>query len=407
MKHQVEHTIAWRYLFSKKSHNAINIVSGVSAAAVCVVTAAMVCVLSVMNGFGVVIEQMFSNFDPQIRITATNGKYFDCDSPTFQQVRQMTEVSIFSETIEETALVEFSDKQIPARIKGVDSLFQQLTQIDSILVDGYFSVYDGAFERSVLGQGLASQLSIGARFVHGLHLYAPKRNHKVNLLRPDESFNQSSCFIAGIFAVNQVKYDDQLMLVSLDMAQHLFDYAPHQVTAVELRLQDGFKTQEVKQQIRQILGDDFSVLDRYEQQEDFFRILRIEKLLTGVLIAFIMLIAAFNIIGSLTMLVLDKKEDILILNHLGATPQLIRRIFLYEGWLISSLGALIGLVLGLVLCLLQEHFGLLRLGSGTEYILSAYPVSVELPDLIIVILVVLGIGFVAAWIPSRHIKIHP
>lgn len=377
-----------------------------SAAAVCVVTAAMVCVMSVMNGFGVVIEQMFSNFDPEIRITATDGKYFTCETEAFDQIRQMGEIDIFSETIEETALVEFSDKQIPARLKGVDSLYQRLTEIDQILVDGYFSVYDGAFERAILGQGLATQLGIGARFVHGMHLYAPKRNHKVNLLRPDESFNQASCFIAGIFAVNQVKYDDQLMLVSLGMAQCLFDYEPHQVTAVELRLKEGVKNKDVKRQIRQILGEDFKVLDRYEQQEDFFRILRIEKLLTGLLMAFIMLIAAFNIIGSLTMLILDKKEDIQVLSHLGATPQLIKRIFLYEGWLISSLGALLGLVLGLVLCLLQEHFGLIRLGSGTEYVLPAYPVAVEALDIFLVAIIVLGIGFVAAWIPSRRIKIN-
>lgn len=406
MNHRVEHTIAWRYLFSKKSHNAINIVSGVSAAAVCVVTAAMVCVMSVMNGFGVVIEQMFSHFDPDIRITATNGKYFACDTEAFDQVRQMDGVQIFSETIEETALVEFADKQIPARIKGVDSLFQQLTTIDRILVDGYFCVYDGAFDRAVLGQGLAAQLGISARFVQGMHLYAPKRNHKVNLLRPDESFNQASCFIAGVFAVNQVKYDDQLMLLSLDMAQRLFDYAPHQVTAIELRLQQGVNDKEIKQQIRQTLGDGFAVEDRYEQQSDFFHILRIEKLLTGLLLVFIMLIAVFNIIGSLTMLIIDKQEDIRILSHLGATPSLIRRVFLYEGWLISSLGALLGLVLGLTLCLLQEHLGLLRLGSGTEYVLSAYPVSVEVMDVLLVAAIVLGIGFVAAWIPSRRIKVN-
>lgn len=398
---KLESHIAWRYLFSKKSHNAINIVSGVSALAVGVVTAAMVCVMSIMNGFGDIIEQMFSEFDPELRITAAEGKYFDCNTAAFDSVRTLPCVAVYTRTIEETALVEHEQKQIVARLKGVDSLYQRLTHIDSIITDGYYCVYDGAFERAVLGQGLAGQLSIGAHFIRGIKLYAPKREQTVNLLRPDDSFNTGSCFIAGIFAVNQVKYDNALMLVSLPLAQQLFDYTDSQATAIELKLTDWASVKAAKKTIRQILGPHFEVADRYEQQADFFRILRIEKLLTALLLVFILLIAAFNIIGSLTMLVLDKRDNITTLRNMGADNRQIRLIFLLEGWFISALGALFGLAAGITLCGLQQHFGWLKLGSGTEYILSSYPVSIQWTDILLVGVVVLAIGFLAAWIPTK------
>jgi len=398
----VEHKIAWRYLWGKKSHNAINIVSGVSAAAIMVVTAAMVCVMSVMNGFGTVIEGMFSQFDADLRITPKEGKTFSASSPAFQSVRELNCVEIFSETIEETALVEFDNHQLPALLKGVDSAFSSLTHIDSIIVDGKFCVKAGDFYYTVMGIGLSNQLRVGAHFVHPLHLYAPKQQARVNMLNPAESFNRNTCFMAGIFAVNQLKYDDHVMLVALPLTRQLFDYPEHTATAVELKIKGS--VQAAQREIERLLGDDFLVQDRYEQQADFFRILRIEKWLTALLLVFILLIASFNIIGSLTMLIIDKKNDIRVLHDLGASEQLIRKIFLLEGWLISSLGAIFGLVLGVTICLVQEHFGLLKLGSGTEYVLSAYPVHVEALDLLLVMLIVLTLGFVAAWYPSKHIN---
>lgn len=396
--------IAWRYLHSKKSYNAINIVSGVSAAAVAVVTAAMICVLSVMNGFGVIIEGMFSQFDPDIRITPKEGKYFTTDTPLFDSIKALPGVGMYTEVVEETALIEYEDHQLAATLKGVDSTYQSLTKIDSILTDGHFLVYDGAFERTVMGQGLAWQLGVGAHFVKGIHIYAPKRNERVNLMRPDQAFRQATVFIAGTFAVNQVQYDDHLMLVSLNMARHLFDYAPNQATGIELSVADGQSVRQVKRQIRSILGDEYLVLDRYEQQADFFHILQIEKWLTALLMVFILLIASFNLVGSLSMLMLDKEADVRILQALGADDGLIRRIFLMEGWLISAFGALGGVVLGLIMCLTQQYFGWLRLGSGTEYVLEAYPVAVAAGDVLLVVAIVLLIGFVAAWIPTRHVR---
>ncbi|MDY4514152.1 MAG: FtsX-like permease family protein [Paludibacteraceae bacterium] len=398
--------IAWRYLFSKKGHNAINIVSGVSAAAVGVVTAAMVCVLSVMNGFGALVEQMFSEFDPEIRITAAEGKSFQLDTLPVQQALALPFVQATSEVVEEMALVRYKDHQQPARVMGVDSVFQQITHIDTIITDGYFSVFDGAFDRCVMGRGLATQIGVNAHFVGAVHLYAPKRLERVNMLRPDEAFLHEKAFMAGTFAVNQTSYDDQLLLVSLPLARRLFQYDTLTVTALELQLdpKGHFSARQMKAQLRECLGEGYVVADRYEQQSDFFRILKIEKLLTALLLAFILLIACFNVIGSLSMLIIDKQDDICILRHLGATPQIIRRIFLCEGWFIIVLGAVFGLVIGLTICLLQQHLGLLKLGSGTDYVISAYPVLVQAVDVLAVAVIVLGMGFLAAWYATRTLR---
>lgn len=398
--------IAWRYLFSKKGHNAINIVSGVSAAAVGVVTAAMVCVLSVMNGFGALVEHMFSEFDPEIRITAAEGKSFQLDTLPVQQVLALPFVQATSEVVEEMALVRYKDHQQPARVMGVDSVFQQITHIDTIITDGYFSVFDGAFDRCVMGRGLATQIGVNAHFVGAVHLYAPKRLERVNMLRPDEAFLHEKAFMAGTFAVNQTSYDDQLLLVSLPLARRLFQYDTLTVTALELQLdpKGHFSARQMKAQLRECLGEGYVVADRYEQQSDFFRILKIEKLLTALLLAFILLIACFNVIGSLSMLIIDKQDDICILRHLGATPQIIRRIFLCEGWFIIVLGAVFGLVIGLTICLLQQHLGLLKLGSGTDYVISAYPVLVQAVDVLAVAVIVLGMGFLAAWYATRTLR---
>ena len=401
---KTELKIAWRYLFAKKQYNAIHIISGISAAAVGVVTAAMVCVLSVMNGFGVMVEQLFSQFDPDIRIEAVSGKSFHDQGERFDALRQLSEVAMVSQSIEETALLQFEDKQMPVRLYGVDSVFPTLTHIENIITEGHYEVYDGAFDRAVLGQGLAWQMGIGARFISPLQLYAPKRNAKVNMLRPDQSFNDEVCFIAGTFAVQQVKYDNEVMLVDIDLTRRLLDYGNHEVSALLVKVAPHTSVKQAKKAIQSLLGEGYAVLDRYEQQADFFRILRVEKLLTTLLLVFILLIASFNIIGSLSMLIIDKQTDIQTLSHLGANKKMIQRIFLFEGWLISALGAMVGLAIGLIVCLAQEHLGILKLGNGTEYVVSAYPVAVQTTDVLIVAAVVLTLGFLAAWIPARKVQ---
>lgn len=401
---KTELKIAWRYLFAKKQYNAIHIISGISAAAIGVVTAAMVCVLSVMNGFGVMVEQLFSQFDPAIRIEAVSGKSFHINDNIFDELYRLPDIQLISQTIEETALLQFEDKQMPVRLYGVDSVFPDLTQIKDIITDGHYEVYDGAFDRAVLGRGLAWQIGIGAQFVNPLQLYAPKRTAQVNLLRPDQSFNDEVCFIAGTFAVQQAKYDDEVMLVDIHLTRRLLEFASDEVTALLLQLAPNTSVRQAEKQIQSLLGNDYKVLNRYEQQADFFRILRVEKLLTTLLLVFILLIASFNIIGSLSMLIIDKQSDIRTLSHLGADQQMIRRVFLLEGWLISTLGAMIGLLIGLAVCLAQEHWGLLKMGSGTEYIIAAYPVAVQPQDILLVGGVVLALGFIAAWIPARKIN---
>lgn len=402
---KLESHIAWRYLFSKKGHNAINIVSGVSAAAVAVVTAAMVCVLSVMNGFGVLVEQLFSEFDAPLLVVPAEGKTFRTDTLPILSLYERTDIACVSEVLEETALIRYKEHQLPARVMGVDSLFTQTSRIDTLISDGFYSVWDGGFDRAVLGRGLASQIGINAHFTGALHLYAPRRTGTINLMRPDLSLQHEHAFIAGTFAVNQIEYDDQLMLVSLPLARRLFCYDDHTVSALRIAANDKSEIRNLKSQISKTLGANYRVLDRYEQQADFFRILRMEKWLTVLLMVFILLIASFNLVGSLSMLILDKREDIRILSHLGADEPTIRRIFLLEGWLISSLGAFCGLILGVLLCLGQQHFGWLKLGTGAEYVISAYPVQVQAPDILLVALVVLALGFIAAWYPTRKLKI--
>lgn len=394
--------IARRYLFSKKSHNAINIISGISATGVAVGTMALVVVLSVFNGFETLISDMFSSFDPDLKITLTQGKTFDDNTSQFKELRKLKSVAYFTEVIEENALLRFKDKQMPAIIKGVSDNFEQMTNIDSIMYDGKFLLNDGAFERAVPGVGIASILGLGATFIDPLEIYAPKRTSKINILQPENSFTHKATFISGIFSVQQLQYDDHYVLISIGLARELFEYPANTVSAIELKLADNVDKDAAQQQIQSLLGEDFVVKNRYEQQESFFKIMKIEKWITYLILCFILLVASFNIIGSLSMLIIDKKKDIETLRSLGANNRLIKRIFLFEGWMISVVGALIGIGLGTILCLLQEHLGLLRMGEG--YVVDAYPVVTHFTDSILVLVTVLVMGFLAAYYPVRYIK---
>ena len=397
--------IAWRYLFAKKQFNAIHIITAISSVAVGVVTAAMICVLSVMNGFGVMIEHLFSQFDPDLRITSQSGKSFVISEEKQSKLLELPSINLISESISETALAYFEEKQMPVQLMGVDSVFGQLTNIENIITDGHYEVFDGAFDRAVLGQGLAWKLGIGVHFIHAIEVYAPKREGKVNMLRPDVNFNSERCFIAGTFAVNQQKYDENLMLVDINLARRLLEYDTTEVTALQMDVDDGYSIRKTKRDIAAILGDGYLIQDRYEQQEDFFRILHVEKFLTTLLLIFILLIATFNGIGSLSMLIIDKQQDIRTLSYLGASDDMIRKIFILEGWMVNSLGALGGVIVGLGICLLQEHLGMLKLGNGAEYVVSAYPVAVQAGDIALVCMIVLILGVLSSWIPARKIKI--
>ena len=394
--------IAWRYLISKKSHNAINIISGISSVGVAVGTMALIVVLSVFNGFETLISDMFSTFDPDLRVTLTQGKTFDINQPEFEEIRKSEYIAVFTQVVEENALLRFKDKQMPAIIKGVTDNFRLSTHIDSIMFDGKFILFDGAFERAVPGVGVAGILGLGAQFIDPLYIYAPKRTSKINLLRPENSFNQSGTFVSGIFSVNQLQYDDHYVLVSIGLARELFEYDSTMVSSVEIKLANGVDNANAQESIRKILGEKYQVKNRYEQQESFFRIMKIEKWITFLILCFILLIATFNIIGSLSMLIIEKKQDIVTLRSLGANNNLIRRIFLLEGWMISVVGAFSGIVIGTIVCLLQEHFGFLKLGTG--YVVDAYPVVTNFTDTILVFLTVLLMGMLAVLYPVKYIN---
>ena len=397
--------IAKRYLFSKKSHNAINIISGISVCGVSLATLAMVCTLSVINGFQDMVATFFTVFDPEIKVTAAMGKTFDVNDDRIKQLRSLPEIAVFTETLEDNAMVQYKDRQMMATIKGVQDNFEQLTSIDSVLYGkGEFVLHDEVADYGVIGVELMSVLGTGVQFVDPLEIYAPRRGEKVNMANPAASFTKEFLFSPGVvFAVNQQKYDASYILTSLDFARKLFHYDT-EVSAVELRLKPNQNITLMKGKIADMLGKDIVVRDRYEQQEDIFRIMEIEKLVSYLFLTFILLIACFNVIGSLSMLIIDKKEDVRTLRNLGADDKLISRIFLFEGRMISMFGAVTGIVLGLILCLIQQKFGLISLGGDGNFVVDAYPVSVHWGDVLLIFLTVLIVGFLSVWYPVRYLS---
>lgn len=397
--------IARRYLFSKKKHNAINIISGISVCGVALATLALVCTLSVFNGFQDMVAGFFTAFDPELKITIREGKVFEPQGAAFQEVRSLPEIGVWTETLEENAMVQYKDRQAMAIIKGVEDNFEELTSIDSLLYGaGEFILHDSIVDYGVLGVELISELGTGLQFVDPLQVYAPKRNVRVNMANPSASFNRDYLFSPGVvFVVNQQKYDARYILTSLSFARNLFNYDT-EVSAVELKLKPGADVTAVQRKIARILGDEFVVLDRYEQQADVFRIMEIEKFISYLFLTFIFAIACFNVIGSLSMLILDKREDVETLRNLGADDRLIARIFLFEGRLISLFGALSGIVLGLLLCYIQQRFGIISLGGGNgSFIVDAYPVSVHVTDVVLIFITVITVGFLSVWYPVHYL----
>ena len=397
--------IARRYLFSKKKHNAINIISGISVCGVALATLALVCTLSVFNGFQDMVAGFFTAFDPELKITIREGKVFEPQGAAFQEVRSLPEIGVWTETLEENAMVQYKDRQAMAIIKGVEDNFEELTSIDSLLYGaGEFILHDSIVDYGVLGVELISELGTGLQFVDPLQVYAPKRNVRVNMANPSASFNRDYLFSPGVvFVVNQQKYDARYILTSLSFARNLFNYDT-EVSAVELKLKPGADVTAVQRKITRILGHEFVVLDRYEQQADVFRIMEIEKFISYLFLTFILAIACFNVIGSLSMLILDKREDVETLRNLGADDRLIARIFLFEGRLISLFGALSGIVLGLLLCYIQQRFGIISLGGGNgSFIVDAYPVSVHVTDVVLIFITVITVGFLSVWYPVHYL----
>lgn len=395
--------IARRYLFSKKSHNAINIISMICVCGVVVATIALVCALSVYNGFNDLVAGMFSSFDPELKITPRTGKVFDPTTSDMQKIRELPDIAFFSETLQDNALIRYHDRQDVAVVKGVDDAYQHLTMMDSALIDGNFTLQDEVADYALLGIGLSSKLGARPGFASPLELYVPKRDVKVNLSNPSSSFNWKYAYTGGVFMINQQVYDEGYMIVPLSLARELFHY-DKEVSAIELKLTDKADLSSVKKQIKSILGDEFIIRDRFEQQEASFKMMQIEKWMTFLILCFILAIALFNVVGSLSMLMIEKQDDVRTLRNMGASDNLIRRIFLFEGWMISGFGALIGIMIGLVLCLLQQSFGLIKLGqTAGAFIIDAYPVRVIFTDILVAFVTVAAIGFMAAWYPVHYL----
>ena len=400
--------IAKRYLFSKKSHNAINVISGVSVCGIALATLALVCTLSVFNGFQDLVTTMFTAFDPELKIVAVNGKVFDSQDTRILSVKQLPEVEVCSESLEDNAMVQYKDRQAMVVIKGVEDHFHQVTAIDSILYGrGDRLLHDEVADYAIPGIELVSMLGTGIRFLDPLTVYVPKRGSKINVANPASSFNSDYLYSSGlVFAVNQQKYDASYILTSLSFARNLFQYDT-EVSSIELKVKEGSNINKVQEKVSHILGNDYQVLNRYEQQADTYRIMEVEKLISYLFLTFILLIACFNVIGSLSMLIIDKRADVVTLRNLGANDETITHIFLFEGCLISFFGAIVGVVLGVALCLVQQEFGLISLGTGDSagaFVVDAYPVSVHLSDVLLVLGTVLLISFLAVQYPVRYLS---
>ena len=407
MKRNFSFYIARRYMFSKKSVGAINVISFISVAGVAVGTMALVIVLSVFNGFHDLVASLFTNFDPQIEVVPVKGKTINADAPELDRIRHLDFVDVATDVVEDQAIAVYGDRQRMVTVMGVDENFDQLTNISDILYgDGDFTLRVANLYFGVPGIRLAQDLGLGARWADYLKIYAPvRRGQLTDLDTPTDGFVVDSLLSPGVvYAVNQNKYDRDRIITSIYFARQLFDQ-DGMLSSLQLRLKPGTDLSTAKREIKAAAGEKFRVLDRFEQQADTFRIMQIEKVLAYVFLTFILIVACFNIISSLSMLIIDKKNDINTLHNLGANERQIQSIFLYEGRIISAVGALIGIGLGLALCGLQQAFGFVKMGesSGT-FIVNAYPVSVHYWDVLVVFITVILIGWAASWIPARRLR---
>lgn len=407
MKRNFSFYVARRYMFSKKSVGAINVISFISVAGVAVGTMALVIVLSVFNGFHDLVASLFTNFDPQVEVVPVKGKTINADAPELDRIRHLDFVDVATDVVEDQAIAVYGDRQRMVTVMGVDENFDQLTNISDILYgDGDFTLRVANLYFGVPGIRLAQDLGLGARWADYLKIYAPvRRGQLTDLDTPTDGFVVDSLLSPGVvYAVNQNKYDRDRIITSIYFARQLFDQ-DGMLSSLQLRLKPGTDLSTAKREIKAAAGEKFRVLDRFEQQADTFRIMQIEKVLAYVFLTFILIVACFNIISSLSMLIIDKKNDINTLHNLGANDRQIQSIFLYEGRIISAVGALIGIGLGLALCGLQQAFGFVKMGesSGT-FIVNAYPVSVHYWDVLVVFVTVILIGWAASWIPARRLR---
>lgn len=389
--------IAKRYLISKKTNNAINVISWISIVAICITTAALVIVLSAMNGLTSVVANLYNVFEPDIKISALNTKYLSFNDSVIYKLNSIKGIEVVSYSVEENALVKLDDQQAIVTIKGVDANYLKLNRFDTIISEGEYQLKHQSNFFGVFGRGIANKLGVNIRdYVSPISIYAPVRG-KVESLNPEDAFEKIIIHPSGSFSLND-DFDYKYVIIDIEAAQKLFGCF-NAFTTIELKLKDKSDYSEIQNKLKSLLGNNYSVKNRYELNDVLFKTLETEKLWTFIILAFILIIATFNIIGALTMLIIEKKEDIKTLYHLGATPQLIRSIFMKEGFLITAVGALSGLLLGLLVCLIQIQFKLIQFEEGS--IIPYYPIDIQIKDFIWITSVVMIIGFIAAIYPVR------
>ena len=394
--------IARRYLLGKKSQNAINIISGISVLGVTVGTMALVIVLSVFNGFDSVVKSLFNAFDPDIEISPAEGKTFIPRPSTLDSLRSLPGVQAVSEVVEENVLLLYGDKQHIATIKGVDDAFMEVSGIDTMIYDGSMKLKDANRPYAVVGQGVAYSLRIGLNFVDPLFVYTIDRKARFSMANPEEAIRRDFIYPAGIFAIEQ-DFDSRYVIAPMEFVRELLSY-DQETTFLEIKLDPRYPAQKVQEQITGIVGDGFHVKNRQQQNELFYRVMKSEKWAIFLILTFILIIASFNIIGSLSMLIIDKKRDIRSLRNMGANNRLIKRIFLMEGWMISIIGSILGMVLGTFVCWLQQRFELIKLSGSGTFVIDAYPVKIEAVDILLIWITVLLIGWIAARYPVKQIS---
>ena len=388
--------IARRYLFAKKSHNVINVISAISVAGIMLASFALICTLSVFNGFHELVESLFRDFDPEIKVVAADSKFFSTDNEKIQKACQLDFIDVFTFTLEEQALISYKSKQQITMIKGVEDSYHDLVGIENLLKgNGIYMLEDEVCHYGIMGIGIMSRMDCGMKPSYPLKLYVPKKEGRINMTNPAASFNQASIYSPGVvFCVEQEKYDDNYVLVSLELAQQLID-REKEASALEIKTKEGTSLRKAMRELESVLGPGFQVQDRLHQQQDVFKVFKMEKFISYLFLTFILLIACFNIIGSLIMLMVEKQQDAGLLKSMGAEQKTIERIFITNGVLISLIGAVSGLVLGVIAVMLQQKYGFISLGTGGNFIVDAYPVSIKAQDIILVLVTVLVESFLS------------
>lgn len=395
--------VALRYLLAKKSHAAVNIISMISMAGIAVATMAMVCVMSVFNGFTDLASERLSAIDPDIKVTLPYGEVMDNGDSLCTVIAGIDGVADVKRVIEQKALAVSNGEQMPVRVRGIDEDYSSVSSIADLVIDG--EMVDRAVGRdcALLSVGVAVNTGARPSYESSFLLTAPRRLGRINPAFPMASFRTDTLMVSGVFQTNQAEYDEDLVFIPLQAARELFDYTT-EATSLDISVASDHDSDEVVAAIGAVLGDGYVVADRLGQQDSSFRMIQIEKWITFLMLLFVLMMASFNILSTMSMLIIEKEDNLRIFTAMGASRAMLRRMFLYEGMFIALLGGAIGLVTGIFLCLMQQHFGIISLGGDPSQLsISYYPCRLATSDILVTAGVVLVIGFISGFISSRSL----